>query len=67
MRVPIRTLHIYEDAIHLLQQLIKIREYQDKPSIANQGQCLDGISALAHYNYLAADVEKFFYDNEIPK
>ena len=47
-----------------LRQICEILEYQNKPSIANQGQCLDGISALHNYNQLAAKIKKFLEENE---
>ncbi len=39
-----------------LNDLIWIREYADQPSLANQGQAMDGYSMLAHYNGLADKV-----------
>jgi hypothetical protein len=44
---------VNHQAIELLNAICRIREYQDKPSLANQGQCLDGYSALASYNDIA--------------
>ena len=44
----------------LLERIAKVREYQNKPSIANQGQCLDGYSALANYNQIADEIIEFF-------
>lgn len=48
-----------KEALELLKEVVDIRAYQHKPSIANQGQCLDGYSALANYNGLADKIEIF--------
>lgn len=43
----------------LLKKVVDIRNYQEKPSIANQGQNLDGYSALASYNELADKIKDY--------
>lgn len=54
-------------ALRLLKDVSNIRDYQDRPSIANQGQCLDGYSALANYNDIAEKIAKFLSENELLK
>ena len=50
---------VMKHAIDLLKKVCQVKEYQNKPSIANQGQCLDGYSALANYNGLADKIKVF--------
>ena len=50
----------------LLQQIVDILHYQEKPSVANQGQALDGFSALANYNGVAKEVEQYLRDRNDP-
>ena len=52
-------------AVELLKSVYQVREYQDKPSIANQGQCLDGYSALANFNGIADKIKIFLEDNDL--
>lgn len=40
---------------------------QSKPSITNQGQALDGYSALANYNGVAEKINKFLKEYEETK
>jgi hypothetical protein len=47
------------DELTFLKQIVEVLEYQSKPSVVNQGQCLDGYSALANYNAIAADIKDF--------
>lgn len=49
----------WEKAIELLKAVCLIKKYQDVSSMANQGQCLDGYSALANYNGIVTAIEKF--------
>ena len=46
-------------ATKLLKSVYQIKEYQDKPSIANHGRCLDECSALANYNDIADEIKQF--------
>ena len=46
-------------ATKLLKSVYQIKEYQNKLGIANQGQCLDGYSALANYNDIADEIKQF--------
>lgn len=48
-----------KECIILLEELVRVLEYQSKPSIANQGQCLDGYSALANYNEIARRAKQY--------
>jgi hypothetical protein len=47
------------EAKKLLEDVARILEYQSKESVANQGQCLDGYSALANYNSVAEKIKTF--------
>ena len=46
-------------ATKLLKSVYQIKEYQDKPNIANRGQYLDGYSVLANYNDVADEIKQF--------
>ncbi len=46
-------------ALDFLHEIVNVLEYQEKPSICNQGQCLDGFSALANYNELAREIRDY--------
>lgn len=46
-------------AISFLKSVALVLDYQSKPSLANQGQCLDGFAALANYNALAVKIKRF--------
>ena len=48
-----------DEAIILLSQFSDILRYQTQPSVANQGQTLDGYSALESYNRMAEKAQKF--------
>ena len=52
---------------NLLRQVCDILECQNKPSIANQGQVLDGYSALANYNSVAKKIAKFLKEYDFGK
>ncbi len=44
----------------LLRSVTFVKHRQDKPSLANQGQCLDGFSALHNYNHIAERIDAYF-------
>lgn len=46
-------------SIEFLRLVVDVLEGQDKPSIANQGQCLDGFSALSNFNSVAEKIRIF--------
>ncbi len=48
-----------KETIGFLRDICKIKEYQNKPSVTNQGQCLDGYSALVNYNDIADKIKKY--------
>lgn len=50
---------VVSHSIDLLKSVVLVLEYQSQPSIANQGQSLDGFSALANYNSLAEKIKGF--------
>lgn len=56
---------VINEAIGLLKAVYDVKIYQKKPSVASQGQCLDGFSALANFNGLADKIEKFLDDNDL--
>jgi len=56
---------VINEAIRLLKAVYDVKIYQDKPSVSNQGQCLDGYSALANFNGLADKIEKFLKENNL--
>ena len=49
----------YKKAIKLLRAVYRVREYQTKPSFANQGQCLEGYSSLHNYDLMADKIKTF--------
>ena len=51
------------EANRLLKEVWLIKEYQSKPAISNQGQCLDGFSALANYDSMAEKIKKYLEEN----
>ncbi len=50
---------VIEQMRDLLESVVRVLIYQNKPSIANQGQALDGYMALANYNGIAEKIQKF--------
>jgi len=54
---------VISQLIGFLRSIVLVLEYQNKPSFSNQGQCLDGYSALANYNGIAKKIKQFLKAN----
>jgi hypothetical protein len=52
-------------AVQLLREVVAIQDAQDihNPSFANQGQAMDGYSALYNYNSVANKIRQFLADS----
>ena len=48
-----------EKMIELLQEVSDTLYYMNNPSVSNQGQCLDGYSALANFTSIAHKIQEF--------
>ena len=49
---------------NFLKTLVDIHDAKDKPSVSNQGQCMDGYSQFYNYNMLAKKVKKYLEENK---
>ena len=54
-----------DKAIELLKKVAWVKLAQKTPTFANQGQCLDGFSALANFNAVAREILYFLEENDI--
>ena len=56
--------------LEYLKAIVQVLAGQYHPAVSNQGQCLDGYSALANYNDIAEKISKFLKevknDTELP-
>ena len=53
-----------EKVLKLLKEVAWVKMAQEKPTFSNQGQCMDGFSALANFNAVARKILYFLEENK---